>query len=50
MKVEKNKKKKIDELLASYNIKYDVEILIDEDVHGNKDYDAKIIFLGLHYK
>lgn len=48
--VEKKRKSALDNLLASYNIKYEVEILIDEDVHGNKDYDAKVTFLRFNYK
>lgn len=44
MGTERNKKEAMDELLASYNMEYDIEILIDEDVNGNKDYDAEITF------
>ena len=40
----------MDELLASYNIEYDVEIIINEDIHGNKDYDTKLTFSRVHYK
>lgn len=50
MGVERNKKTQMDGLLASYNIEYDAEILINEDVHGNKDYDAKITFSRVHYR
>lgn len=48
--VARQQKDQMDELLASYNIEYDVEILIDEDVNGNKDYDAKINFSRVHYR
>jgi len=50
IKVERNKKSRLDELLASYNIEYDVEILVDEDVHGNKEYEAEITFSRFHYR
>ncbi|UZD21489.1 hypothetical protein PBT90_18400 [Algoriphagus halophytocola] len=48
--IEKKRKMKMDQLLKSYNIEYDSEIIVDEDVHGNKDYNAKISFSRLHYK
>lgn len=50
IKVEGSKKSRLDKLLASYNIEYDAEILVNEDVHGNKDYEAKITFTRLHYR
>lgn len=50
MGVERNKKREMDELLASYNIEYDAEILIEEDMHGNKGYDAKLTFSRIHFR
>ncbi|PZX54527.1 hypothetical protein LV84_02680 [Algoriphagus ratkowskyi] len=49
-RIEKGRKVKMDDLLKSYNIEYDAEVIVDQDVHANKDYDAKIIFSRLHYK
>lgn len=49
-RIEKERKVKMDQLLKSYNIEYDSEIVVDEDVHGNKGYNAKISFSRLHYK
>ncbi|MEB2776568.1 hypothetical protein SYJ56_14690 [Algoriphagus sp. D3-2-R+10] len=49
-KIVKDKKSKMDELLKSYNIEYNSKIEVDEDVHGNKDDDAKISFSRLNYK
>lgn len=48
--VEKNKKKQLDQLLANYNFQYTSEILIDEDRHGNRDYDADITFSRVHFR
>jgi hypothetical protein len=50
VRIERERKVKMDELLKSYNIEYDSEVIVDQDVHGNKDYDAKINFSRLHYK
>ncbi|WP_339757331.1 hypothetical protein [Algoriphagus aquimarinus] len=50
VRIERERKVKMDGLLKSYNIEYDSEVIVDQDVHGNKDYDAKINFSRLHYK
>lgn len=49
-RIERKRKVKMDQLLKSYNIEYDSEIRVDQDVHGNKDYDAIINFSRVHYK
>lgn len=50
IQVEKKKKLAMDRLLADYNIEYDIEVLVDEDLHGNKSYDAKINFTRFYYR
>ncbi|WPR74757.1 hypothetical protein [Algoriphagus sp. NG3] len=44
----KDKKTKLDALLETYNVAYEIEIVVDEDVHGNKDYEVEINFTRQH--
>lgn len=50
MSVLKKKKNDLDSLLSSYNITYDIDIEVDEDLHGNKDYEATVRFSRVHYR
>ncbi|WP_439489354.1 hypothetical protein [Algoriphagus sp.] len=44
----KGKKANLDALLETYNVAYEIEIVVDEDVHGNKDYEVEINFTRQH--
>lgn len=50
LNVEKKRKKALDELLKTYNYDYICEIEVQEDVHGNKEYEAKVNFLRKYFK
>lgn len=50
LNVEKKRKKTLDELLKTYNFEYSCEVEVQEDVHGNKEYEAKVNFLRKHFK
>ncbi|MEK6478572.1 hypothetical protein WJR50_13595 [Catalinimonas sp. 4WD22] len=43
--VAKKKKEELDKVLALYNTKYTIEVIVNKDLHGNKEIDTKLTFL-----
>ncbi len=43
LKVVKNNLEELNKILSLYNITYEFKIIIDTDVHGNVEYDGKVL-------
>ena len=50
MKIARNKKNELDELLANYNIQYSIEVIVNKDLHGNQDITTNLTFQRKHYR
>ncbi len=44
------KKTKLDEILSRYNIEYSIDVIINADIHDNKEIEANLTFLRKHYR
>ena len=50
MGVARKKKKELDDLLAQYNTKYNIEVIVNKDRHGNQEVDTKLTFDRKYYR
>ncbi len=50
MSIAQKKKTKLDEILSRYNVEYSIDVIINTDIHDNKEIETNLTFLRKHYR